>query len=163
MITPFDPHARCLERLPAFVAQTLPRGAATAVLTHTGECVHCGQELRFARRVQRQFARDWRSVTPLFEPEREEAAFDQLWSRTSSADPTVPKPRQRWWRNAIPLAAAAAVVFGVGLLWYQNASAPDYRTLADSAPRGCELVRVQVDVHQPASDTVRLLESTGAR
>lgn len=164
MTTSIDRHARCLDALPAFVGGTLQPGATAAVLAHTGECAQCREELTFAWRVQRHFAREWYNVTPLLEPEREEAGFDQLWSRISAEDPALPKKdRRRGWRAAVPLALAAAAVFAVGLPWYQNATVPDYRTLADSPPRSCGDVRVQVDLREPTTNIVRVLESAGTR
>jgi hypothetical protein len=156
-------HARCLDALPAFVGGTLEPNATAAVLAHTGECAPCREELTFAWRVQRHFAREWYNVAPLLEPEREEAAFDQLWSRIAAEEPAPANNRRRGWRAVVPLALAASAIFAVGLPWYQNATVPDYRTLADSPPRSCGQVRVQVDPRQPPADTVRRLESAGTR
>jgi hypothetical protein len=164
MTPPIDRHARCLDALPALVGGTLQPGPTQAVLAHTGECAQCREELTFAWRVQRHFAREWYNVAPLLEPERERAAFDQLWSRIGAEDPALPKQdRRRGWRTAVPLALAAAAVFAIGLPWYQSATTPDYRTLADSPARSCGDVRVQVDLREPATNIVRLLESAGTR
>jgi hypothetical protein len=164
MTTIFERHAWCTELLPAFVGGTLQPHDSAAVLAHTGECPLCREELTFARRVQRQFAREWRSVAPLLDEKHEQAEFDQLWSRISADDTALGKHRERRRPTAAPLLALAATfVFSMGLFWYQKAAVPDYRTLANSAPRICGQLRVQVDPQQPAPDIVRLLEDAGTQ
>jgi anti-sigma factor RsiW len=166
MTTTFDrlgePHAWCIELLPAFVGGTLQPNDSAAVLAHLNECAQCRGELTFAQRIEHQFARQWRGAEPLLDAKHEDAQFAQLWSRITADDPPLPVRRPQ--RYAAPLMAlAASVLFGAGLFWYQNAVTPDYRTLADSPPRLCGQLRVQVDVKQTTSDTVRLLEGAGTQ
>jgi anti-sigma factor RsiW len=164
MTTTFDRHTWCLETLPAFVGGTLPPHDSAAVLAHADECAQCRAELGFARRVHGHFDREWSSVAPLLDAEREQAGFDQLWSRISADEVVSPAARRRVPQLVLSLTALAATIgLGVGLLWYQNAAAPDYHTLADSPPRVCGQLRVQVGQQRPAADIVRLLESAGTQ
>lgn len=154
-----DQHTRCVEALPALLGGSLSSSEASALIAHTRECDACRAEFEFAQRVHGYFVHEWDGSLPLLEPSREQASFDQLWARIT-ADSNGRSGSRR--RVGTSVALAATLLLAAGSLWYRNADAPDYRTLADPSQRGCSAMRVQM-APGLAADAARLFEAAGAR
>jgi len=183
-------HAWCVEALPRWLDGALASGDAVALTGHVRRCADCRGELDLARRVRGQFDDEWRAVASLLDADHEQAQFDRLWARIGAVDGTTPahgpnapsaqtsvspqsaslhtasRSVSRQWaqrRRWAPAwgALAATVLLGSSAAWYRSATQPDFRTLADQAPRQCTALRVQVDATAGAA-VRRTLESTGA-
>jgi anti-sigma factor RsiW len=160
--SPAGVHAQCVDALPALLNGSLADDDAARVVAHIDECADCRAELDLARRVRAHVGREWRDVAALLEPQHQRAEFERLWVRiapTEPVRPSPPRPTRRWVVSLTAL--AVAMLLGVGVGWYWNASAPDYTTLGDTPRHACGSVRVQVANPNAASRAA--LEGTGAR
>jgi anti-sigma factor RsiW len=159
-MTTSDVHAWCVDAMPAWLDGALAPDDAARLTSHIGQCTECRDELEFARRVRTRFEREWRAVAPLLDAGREQAQFDALWAKITTGEATQPTPAAR--RQAPMWAAlAATLLFATGVVWYRDATTPDFRTLADRPPQRCTALRVQLNA--PPTDAVRrALQSTGA-
>lgn len=168
-------HAQYIALIPAYLSHQLTAPKAVEAELHFQQCEECAAELHYAAQLHEHFQQR-RKIVKLWDdtaqdvelnwlnPTREQKNFDQLWSRIEyNAARTATTSRHRWFAIA---AAAALLAIALPLsktAWYQTATTPEYKTLADSNTRvACGQLRVRFVDNFAAADMQSLLQSVDA-
>lgn len=177
-MNPGERHAQYFALIPAYLSDQLTAAQSAEATLHFQQCDECATELQCVQQLHEHFQRRHEAVK-LWEdastshnveaswenPAREQKNFDQLWSRIEYGAATTTKKSQHRW---IPFAAAASLLFAISLplyknVWYQNALAPQYKTLADSNTRvACGQLRIRFVDNFSAADMQSLLQAVDA-